>query len=84
VEKVCSANLPEIGRCAKELTEAHFPAGEGAPSVRFAVAYEHRASKEFERMDVINAVVNQIPQVMRSARLQLFSFSCSFALYFPH
>ncbi|CAL8467124.1 g6660 [Coccomyxa elongata] len=62
VEKVCRADVEEIGRTAKELTDAHFPTGEGAATVRFAVAYEHRASKDLDRMEVINSVVNQIPQ----------------------
>lgn len=64
MERVCPANLPEIGLCAKELIAPHFAAGEDAAPVRFAVAYEHRASKEFDRMAVINQVVNQIPQVL--------------------
>ncbi len=63
MEKVCRADVDEIGRTAKELTDAHFPTGDGAATVRFAVAYEHRASKDLDRMEVINSVVNQIPQV---------------------
>lgn len=62
VEKVCRADVEEIGRTAKELTDVHFPTGEGAATLRFAVAYEHRASKDLDRMEVINSVVNQIPQ----------------------
>ena len=64
MEKVCRADVAEIGRTAKELTAVHFPAGEGATPVRFAVAYEHRASKDLDRMAVINSVVDQIPQVI--------------------
>lgn len=63
VEKVCPANVADIGRTAKELTGAHFPTGDGVTPVRFAVAYEHRASKDLDRLAVINAVVDQIPQV---------------------
>jgi hypothetical protein len=63
VEKVCHADVAEIGRTAKELTTAHFPAGDGVTPVRFAVSYEHRASKDLDRMAVINSVVDQIPQV---------------------
>ena len=67
VQRVCHASLEEIGAAAKALTGPHFPGGEGAAAVRFAVQYEHRASVELKRMDVINAVVDQIPQVWRSA-----------------
>ena len=63
VQSVCHAGLQEIGAAARKLTAPHFPAGAGAQPVRFAVAYEHRASVELKRLDVINAVVDQIPQV---------------------
>ena len=64
VEVVCSAKLEDIAATAKALAAPHFPGGEGAAQVRFAVQYEHRASVELKRMDVINAVVDQIPQVL--------------------
>ena len=63
VENVCHASLVEIREAAGKLTGPHFPGGDGAAQVRFAVAYEHRASVELKRMDVINAIVDQIPQV---------------------
>lgn len=59
---MCHASLEEIREVAGKLTGPHFPSGEGAPQVRFAVAYEHRASVELARMDVINAIVDQIPR----------------------
>ena len=81
MEKVCHADVAEIGRTAKELTAAHFPAGDGATPVRFAVAYEHRASKDLDRMEVINSVVNQIPQVSCSMVLQQVLCSLCTLLY---
>ena len=63
---MCHASLEEIREVAGKLTGPHFPSGEGAPQVRFAVAYEHRASVELARMDVINAIVDQIPQARSS------------------
>jgi hypothetical protein len=35
------------------------------PAVQFAVQYEHRASTDIKRMDVINAFVEHVPKVRR-------------------
>lgn len=63
VELVCHADLEDIKRTAKTLIEKHFPADESSPSVSFAVFYEHRASVKLDRMEVINSIVDEIPQV---------------------
>lgn len=66
VETVCHADLEDIKRTAKTLIEHHFPADASSPAISFAVFYEHRASIKLDRMDVINAIVDQIPQVNHS------------------
>ena len=63
VEVVCHADLADIKKTAKALIEQHFPADTSAPSISFAVFYEHRASVKLDRMEVINAIVDEIPQV---------------------
>lgn len=71
VEVVCHADLADIKKAAKTLIEQHFPAEESSPSVSFAVFYEHRASVKLDRMEVINSIVDEIPQVIRHClRLQ--------------
>ena len=65
VEVVCHADLADIKKAAKTLIEQHFPAEESSPSVSFAVFYEHRASVKLDRMEVINSIVDEIPQVIR-------------------
>ncbi len=64
VEVVCHADLADIKKTAKTLIDQHFPADESAPSISFAVFYEHRASVKLNRMEVINSIVDEIPQVM--------------------
>ena len=63
VEVVCHADLADIKKTARALIEQHFPAGQSTPSIPFAVFYEHRASVKLNRMDVINSIVDEIPQV---------------------
>ena len=65
VETVCHADLEDIKKTAKTLIEQHFSADASSPAISFAVFYEHRASIKLDRMDVINAIVDQIPQVNR-------------------
>ncbi len=64
VEVVCHADLADIKKTAKTLIDQHFPADESAPSISFAVFYEHRASVKLNRMEVINSIVDEIPQVI--------------------
>ena len=64
VEVVCHADLADIKKMAKALIDQHFPADKAAASISFAVFYEHRASVKLKRMDVINAIVDEIPQVI--------------------
>lgn len=63
IEVVCHADLEDIKKTAKELVEQHFPADAASPCIPFAVFYEHRASVKLDRMEVINSIVDQIPQV---------------------
>lgn len=39
------------------------------PAMQFAVQYEHRASTDLKRMDVINAFVEHVPKVRRVEKL---------------
>lgn len=64
VEVVCHADLADIKKTAKTLIDQHFPGDESAPSISFAVFYEHRASVKLNRMEVINSIVDEIPQVI--------------------
>ena len=61
METICFAGLEEIKKAAAELVAPHFP--KDAPCRTFAVQYEHRASVNLNRMEVINAVVDQIAAV---------------------
>jgi THUMP domain len=63
VEKVCHASLEAIGKAAQELLPAHFPSGTAAEPLTYAVQYEHRASVNLDRMDLINKVVESIDKV---------------------
>ena len=66
IDVVCHADLEDIKKTAKALVEQHFPADTAGPCIPFAVFYEHRASVKLNRMEVINSIVDQIPQVHRA------------------
>ena len=61
VETICFAGLEEIKKAAAELEPPI--SRKTQPCRTFAVQYEHRASVNLNRMEVINAVVDQIAAV---------------------
>jgi len=58
---VCQADLGEVKQTANRILGPLFPAE--ATQKKFAVVYEHRASAKLDRMAVVNAVAEDIPQV---------------------
>jgi hypothetical protein len=46
--------------------------------MQFAVQYEHRASTELKRMDVINAFVEHVPKVRHSWTRRKISHKCKY------
>ncbi|KAL3154495.1 hypothetical protein ABBQ32_013957 [Trebouxia sp. C0010 RCD-2024] len=62
VEGVCYAGLEDISKLGKKVLAEHFPTGDNVPVTTFGVLYEHRASDLLKRMDVINTIVDCIPQ----------------------
>jgi hypothetical protein len=74
---VCQAELGEVKETAKQILAPLFPAE--SPQKKFAVAYEHRASAKLDRMAVIKAVADDIPQVRRlcaDADVILLGWAC--------
>lgn len=59
---MCHAKLEEIRTAAAKLCKDAFPDDQATP-MKFAVAYEHRASVSLKRGEVIDAVVDGVPQV---------------------
>lgn len=68
VEKVCHASIEAIGKAAQELLPSHFPAGPNTSSLTYAVQYEHRASANLDRDQLIKKVVEDVDKVSRSLR----------------
>ena len=67
IEVVCAADMEEIRKASKKLCAAAFP--EAGPALRFAVQYEHRASKALKRDDVIAAIADAVPKVLPAPAL---------------
>ena len=65
---VCAADLEEIRNAALKLCGAAFP--KDGPALKFAIQYEHRASKQLKRDQVIDAVADAVPKV-RAFRAQV-------------
>jgi len=64
---VCQADLGEVKQTANRILGPLFPAE--ATQKKFAVVYEHRASAKLDRMAVVNAVAEDIPQPPHKADL---------------
>ncbi|KAL0040875.1 hypothetical protein WJX79_008176 [Trebouxia sp. C0005] len=62
IEGVCYAGLEDISKLGKKVLAEHFPTGEDVSQTTFGVLYEHRASDLLKRMDVINTMVDCVPQ----------------------
>ncbi|DBB04027.1 hypothetical protein WJX77_007697 [Trebouxia sp. C0004] len=62
IEGVCYAGLEDISKLGKKVLAEHFPAGNDISQTTFGVLYEHRASDLLKRMDVINTMVDCVPQ----------------------
>ncbi|QDZ25024.1 hypothetical protein HOP50_15g75670 [Chloropicon primus] len=84
VETSCFASLDDIGKLAESVAEKHFPKDKGE-GLTFAVEYESRSCKQFNRMDVIDKfahAVSQPPYVVklrgadRSILVQLITNKC--------
>jgi hypothetical protein len=64
VSAICQADLGGgVKEMAKQILGPLFPID--SPQKNFAVAYEHRAIAKLDRMAVIKAVADDIPQVRR-------------------
>ncbi|KAK9810664.1 hypothetical protein WJX73_008554 [Symbiochloris irregularis] len=61
IQTVCHAKLEDIRTAAAKLCKDAFPGDQATPTT-FAVAYEHRASVSLKRGEVIDAVVDGVPQ----------------------
>lgn len=61
IDVVCAADLEEIRKASKKLCAAAFP--EGGPPLKFAIQYEHRASKQLKRDDVIHVIADNVAKV---------------------
>ena len=66
IESVCRANLDDIRKASQAICLPAFPSDKDAAALKFAVQYEHRASVSINRADVIDAVVEGIPQVSKA------------------
>ena len=73
VEAVCYAKLEDMTQAASTVVNPHFPDGEDAEPLSYAVHYEHRASLNLDRLKVINAVIHGIPKVRRSRASNCYS-----------
>lgn len=62
IEGVCYAGLEDISKLGKKVLAEHFPTGGDISQTTFGVLYEHRASDLLKRMDVINTMVDCVPQ----------------------
>ena len=64
IEAICPVDLEDIKKSAAEVVWPRFNA-EGDPTgLKFAVAYEHRASTGLDRLTVIKTVADGIKQVL--------------------
>ena len=70
---VCQAELEVLKQAANKILAPLFPS-EG-PQKKFAVVYEHRASAKLDRMAVVKAVADDIPQV--TSPFMLSSYACT-------
>lgn len=62
VEAVCPVDLEAIKQAASEVVWPRFNSDESTDCKKFAVAYEHRASKGLNRLEVIKTVADGIQQ----------------------
>lgn len=67
---MCHASIEAIGKAAQELLPLHFPAGPSAPSLTYAVQYEHRASVNLDRDELIKKVVEDVDKVSQASRVR--------------
>ena len=61
IEITCFATLEEIEKTFRSLVGKFFPEGEGVKPLKYAIDYEHRASKKMDRMAVIEALAKNVP-----------------------
>ena len=63
IEAICPVDLDSIKKAASEVVWPRFNAEESQAALKFAVAYEHRASTGLDRLSVIKTVADGIKQV---------------------
>lgn len=61
IEITCFATLEEIEKTFRSHVGKFFPEGEGVKPLKYAIDYEHRASKKMDRMAVIEALAKNVP-----------------------
>lgn len=61
IEVTCFATLEEIEKAFRSHVSNFFPEGEGVKPLKYAIDYEHRASKKMDRMAVIEALAKNVP-----------------------
>ncbi len=63
IEAICPVDLEAIRKAAAQVVWPRFNSEESQAPLKFAVAYEHRASTGLDRLTVIKTVADGIKQV---------------------